>query len=959
MATKRTSTGQRVMIPKKAPVVAAPRNLTTTQSPYQKQISSGVDSRNPVAPVRALTPLRPSSGLQISAGITDPISGQKVESSSPLRPEDPAAITYGDIGIFGSALDYPQAPQFTFQYDPQSGVPREQQMKDQTTAFYDKYKAQGLSPSDVTKMTRPDAGDLLKDPLSGAMGKTTIRTQPGADFSDSRSGAMGKKGDTGDIAGRLRDVNSELSGIDTDFGDASTLAPEQRSMVEASEQQKRTALTQERESLQKQQYEQQKMLGSQQTGKGIPTKQDIGAKMSVNKALLGLPPELRDAYSKTFEGINSREQIAEIAMYQSRLDAGDDRALSDMLYEEGKATALESRERELELARETDVMQRDRQEEIQRQQLATVVSGEMMLNVETARAEQTLRRQNTENELQNRRTAAKMGINMDTGGLEWMQKQVTEGQENIAYLISKASVLKKEFADDRLKIINDYAYDMKVIDANTQGRYDKAFSDYKTTVASLRKDRILDEKDIRKSEREQRQHYYDTLGTLDKERGDAYKEANIKAMERNDGLEDDRRADAQNAMSNLLTLRGQGVQKLSGEMLKAIQDKLPGIDVNAILKDPTNTALKNAQSAATDLNTSSASFSDPIQASIMDGANLAANGMAVANGESFRNEVARKLRSGDTGGARNYMYTQIANNLKGTALTEYDNRSAQTLQITSILGMMDSKPEFDYGTAEYIKQRALAVIGQASPEYYSMMAPIAQLSSEITHGLSGAAVSPSEWDRLQKFMPRTGEGKDVLKTKLKGLLKETTWQNEAKIARAAGLPIPPDPFLSKAEQKSQVQQKEEYIPSNDDINDTLHPANGSPLSYITNFRVTQEYGSLWDQEQGYMNSPHYAIDLAPKVKGELTYVPSLRGGKVVSSGFVKGTGNTVVIEDYDGNKYTYGHLASLNVKVGDEIDDDYSLGVMGKTGSTDGGVHLHLAVQDPDGNYKDPRDYLT
>lgn len=423
---------------------------------------------------------------------------------------------------------------------------------------------------------------------------------------------------------------------------------------------------------------------------------------------------------------------------------------------------------------------------------------------------------------------------------------------------------------------------------------------------------------------------------------------------------DDERADTQNAMASLLTLRGQGVQNLSGNALKYFQDKLPGIDVAAIIKDPTNASMKAAQDKANDINTSSSSFANPEQASIMDAANLAGDGMSVTAGGIFRNEVAKKLRAGKTEEAKSYVYTQIANSLKGTAATEYDARSNQVIQIGDILKQMKDNPNFKYDAVEYWKQKGLSLIGKASPEYYSLMAPIAQVSADITHGLSGAAVSPSEWSRLQKFMPQTGEGKGVLEVKLDGLLKYATWMNQAKIARAANMPVPPDPTLSPSEQKAQENvPREDYTPSNEGINDILHPAGGKPLSYVNNFRVTQDYGSTWDQEQGIMNGPHLALDLAPKVKGELTYVPALRGGtvtKVVRGN--TGLGNYVEVQDENGDTFIYGHLASIAARVGDRVEDDTALGQMGSTGLSTG-THLHLAVKNPEGKYVDPRDFLT
>ncbi len=424
---------------------------------------------------------------------------------------------------------------------------------------------------------------------------------------------------------------------------------------------------------------------------------------------------------------------------------------------------------------------------------------------------------------------------------------------------------------------------------------------------------------------------------------------------------DNQRTDSKNAMDTLLTLRGQGVQNISGTMLQALQDKLPGIDVNGILNDPTDASLKAAHDAADEYSATAADFTDPSDASIMDGATLASYGMGGTAEEraAFKNEVARKLKAGDREGAKNYMYTQIANQLKGAALTEFDARSNQIIQIDDIVQQMEATPDFNYSTQEYYKQKALALVGKASPEYYSLMAPLAQLSAEITHGLSGAAVSPSEWDRLQKFMPRTGEGKAVLSVKLKTLKRVASWINEAKLARAANLPIPQDPTLTPSEQKSQLDTpKEDYIPNNDSMHDALAPANGHPLSYISNFRVTQDYGSTWDQEHGYMSGPHYALDLAPKVKGELTTVPALRGGKVISVNKLPGLGNSVLIEDADGNRFEYGHFDSLYVHEGDVVDDDAALGIMGSTGQSTG-VHLHLGVKDKSGKPVDPRNYLT
>lgn len=675
----------------------------------------------------------------------------------------------------------------------------------------------------------------------------------------------------------------------------------------------------------------------------------------------GVSPEVQAAYSDLLTAVSSGNSAGITAAIQRWTALNNDTSVAD-----AAATSKEdlktSQEAILGAAKDVYQNQLDRAAELKREEEFNNASAAKQFALDQAKAENDQRLANAQQEQRNRNIAASLGINHDTNGLKWMNEEIQKGSEMLTYLEQSGAVKSASFAENTRRIIENYRLNTNDADNTYNSNLAKISSDYQTALRQIDQTVTLDQKDREKQKFDLMQTVFTQLSEADTKKAELLKDMRIKTIDDFNASLDDARTDAQNAMSNLLTLRGQGVQNLSPEMLKGLQEKLPGIDVAAILKDPTTAALKAAQDSMTDLNTSSASFSDPVQASIMDGANLAANGMSVAAGEGFRNEVARKLRAGDTEGAKQYMYTQIANNLKGTALTEYDARSNQILQIGSILDAMDAKPDFNYSTAEYYKQKALSAIGQASPEYYSLMAPIAQLSAEITHGLSGAAVSPSEWSRLQKFMPRTGEGKAVLEAKLLGLQKIATWENQAKIARAANLPIPPDPSLTEEDQKAAKNTtKEHFDPSagaNEVIHDTLAPANGVPLSYINNFTLTQNYGSMWDKEHGYMNGPHLALDLAPKHKGEITHVPALRGGKVVAMNNIKGLGNSITIQDDDGNLYQYGHLASQDVKVGDTVEADQSLGVMGSTGQSTG-VHLHLAVKDKNGNFVDPRDYLS
>lgn len=58
-----------------------------------------------------------------------------------------------------------------------------------------------------------------------------------------------------------------------------------------------------------------------------------------------------------------------------------------------------------------------------------------------------------------------------------------------------------------------------------------------------------------------------------------------------------------------------------------------------------------------------------------------------------------------------------------------------------------------------------------------------------------------------------------------------------------------------------------------------------------------------------------------------------------------GYGKHVIIDHGDNLKTLYAHLSKINVKVGDEVNTDTVIGLMGSTGHSTGD-HLHLEVRD-------------
>jgi murein DD-endopeptidase MepM/ murein hydrolase activator NlpD len=85
---------------------------------------------------------------------------------------------------------------------------------------------------------------------------------------------------------------------------------------------------------------------------------------------------------------------------------------------------------------------------------------------------------------------------------------------------------------------------------------------------------------------------------------------------------------------------------------------------------------------------------------------------------------------------------------------------------------------------------------------------------------------------------------------------------------------------------------------------------------------------------------HRGVDLAAPPGME---VRAACAGRVVSAGFEKGYGNTVVVQHPGGFETRYAHLGTLEVKKGDTLQPKQVLGTVGSTGRSTG-PHLHFEV---------------
>lgn len=110
-----------------------------------------------------------------------------------------------------------------------------------------------------------------------------------------------------------------------------------------------------------------------------------------------------------------------------------------------------------------------------------------------------------------------------------------------------------------------------------------------------------------------------------------------------------------------------------------------------------------------------------------------------------------------------------------------------------------------------------------------------------------------------------------------------------------------------------------------------------PLRY---YYITSPYGWRTNKKTGKRRF-HYGVDLAGTWRSEMQ-VPS--SGIVSFAGTAGGYGKIVRVEHGNGIETVYAHLSSINVRKGDYVTPEDSLGKMGNTGHSDG-MHLHYEIR--------------
>jgi murein DD-endopeptidase MepM/ murein hydrolase activator NlpD len=118
-----------------------------------------------------------------------------------------------------------------------------------------------------------------------------------------------------------------------------------------------------------------------------------------------------------------------------------------------------------------------------------------------------------------------------------------------------------------------------------------------------------------------------------------------------------------------------------------------------------------------------------------------------------------------------------------------------------------------------------------------------------------------------------------------------------------------------------------------------------PNEVVNAADITTEHTVVWPVKspsitQGYRLG-HYGVDIQDKANLSIYPVDDGVITGIEDSRF--GYGKHVYIDHGDGRSSLYAHLSSINVVVGQQVNRDTIIGIMGKTGWASG-IHLHLEI---------------
>ncbi len=204
---------------------------------------------------------------------------------------------------------------------------------------------------------------------------------------------------------------------------------------------------------------------------------------------------------------------------------------------DANAVAKDNYSSQLDAATEQAKVDADKALEKERNDLAVNDRAAQLAQIENTKSQLDQIKLNTDNEVKNRRAINKLTGGSDMSGLQYVQKAVQNGLDQLNYLRSKAANMDQGFGDTAIGIINTYGNDLAQAEATKKTTYAADYSSYLTRLDDIRKELKADSTDKMKMRDAAHKDYADTLTQADFKYGDWLNQIHLKAIDRMTGLE--------------------------------------------------------------------------------------------------------------------------------------------------------------------------------------------------------------------------------------------------------------------------------------------------------------------------------------------------------------------------------------------------------------------------------------
>lgn len=344
----------------------------------------------------------------------------------------------------------------------------------------------------------------------------------------------------------------------------------------------------------------------------------------------------------------------------------------------------------------------------------------------------------------------------------------------------------------------------------------------------------------------------------------------------------------------------------------------------------------------------SSDYNIPVSSLRMAAKSATAKGATTAQAEKFKNQTValETLKGLVTAGVSlpPALVTQYANQtgLSANSLTSF-NDTAAAIMADKNLSIADKEQQ--------IKEMSLKLDQEQRGIWGQEMQKMDYINRQIAAG-----ASQEEIDSLKTMMGITTDSREEAETSLaqaKSKIAQYEAENQGKAP-----PYGTKEYFEYKKAELEVEKAQAEINTLKGISNEVDVVDKKTASSILNSHISQQFGVPVNYEK---SGKHGGLDYVLDGKDKAS-VDSPVAGKIISVDVYKGDpkkqpyGNSITVQDTEGNTHKFSHLSTVNVAVGQQINAGSSLGNQGSTGHSTG-FHVDYRVKS-DGKSVNPAAFL-